>query len=190
VVVRARRRRHDVLIVTVPTSRYIDPVRFSILVALLAFACEREPHREVSEQMDITDLTIGHDHKTQTCVEGDEATCTRAGGRWDGSLASCCLPKASCVSSDETTCTRVKGTWTGTYCCLTTSHPIMEKWSATMAECLESLQQSDGNKIKDRTRDEPEHVSGHLADGRHFACDKMPTTESPGNYFLGYYNLK
>jgi hypothetical protein len=80
-------------------------------------------------------------------------------------------------------------TWTGKYCCLAGSHPIMQKWSATMAECLESLQQSDGNKIRERTRDEPEHVSGYLEDGRHFACDRMPT-DDPGKPFLGYYNLK
>jgi hypothetical protein len=123
----------------------------------------------------------------------DAATCTRASGRWDGSVAKCCLPKSVCGLTDETSCTRAKGAWTGKYCCMTADsppHPIMQGWSATMAECLERLQRSDGNKIKDRTTDEAEHVSGHLEDGRHFGCDKMPTTESPGNYFLGYYNLK
>lgn len=181
---------------------YIRAVRVLILVALLAFACEREPHREISKQMDITDVTPGHDHNTQTCVDGDEATCTRVGGRWTGDVAKCCLPESTCDNrpdsefaadfarafGNESACARLKGTWTGKYCCVP-RRPIMAVWSATMAECLESLQQSDGNKIKDRTKDEPEHVSGHLEDGRHFACDKMPTNE-PTKPFLGYYNLK
>lgn len=165
-------------------------MRVLMLVALLAFACERrtESDHAISKQMDIT-----YKGKTETCVDGDASTCAGAGGRWSVDVARCCLPKSTCVLAEEATCRRAKGAWTGKYCCIAADsppHPIMEKWSATMAECLESLQQSDGSKIKDRTKDEPEHVSGHLEDGRHFACDKMPTTWSPGNYFLGYYNVK
>jgi len=87
-----------------------------VLVALLAPACEskRKSDHQISKQMNIT----GRDGKTETCVEGDEATCTRAGGRWASDVANCCLPEASCAFGDEAACARVKGTWTGNYCCL------------------------------------------------------------------------
>jgi hypothetical protein len=87
-------------------------VRVSILIALFSLACERKPEREISKQLDMTN----NGGKTQTCVEGDEAICRRAGGHWLGSR--CCLPKASCAFGDEAACARVVGTWTGKYCCL------------------------------------------------------------------------
>ena len=98
------------------------PVRVSIFVALLALACGKSD-REMSKQMNITDITKGHDHRTETCVEGDEATCTRAGGRWDRSVMQCCLPKASCDLGDEAACARSQGKWTGKYCCLLVNDP-------------------------------------------------------------------
>ncbi|HSD87330.1 MAG TPA: hypothetical protein VLB44_07435 [Kofleriaceae bacterium] len=90
-------------------------MRISLLIALLALGCESKSDHKISKQMDITDMRDG---KTQTCVEGDEATCTRVGGRWSNSVAQCCLPKASCAFGDESACARAKGTWTGKYCCL------------------------------------------------------------------------
>jgi hypothetical protein len=89
-------------------------VRILILVAVLALACETKSDHQISKQIDITNV---RDHKTQTCVEGDESTCTLAGGRWAGDVARCCLPKANCTLGEETVCARVKGTWTGKYCC-------------------------------------------------------------------------
>jgi len=67
--------------------------------------------------MDISDLKTG---KTETCVEGDEPTCARAGGRWEASskVARCCLPKSDCTLGDAATCATSHGIWTGKYCCV------------------------------------------------------------------------
>jgi hypothetical protein len=89
----------------------------SLLIVLLALAlapaCESK--REIPKQMNMTNVRDG---KTQTCVDGDEATCTRAGGRWSDSMSQCCLARSSCVLGDAAACARVKGTWTGKYCCV------------------------------------------------------------------------
>jgi hypothetical protein len=96
-------------------------VRVSILIALFALACESStPDREISKQLDISNRRRDGTTETQTCVEGDEATCTRAGGRWWADR--CCLPKASCDFGEAAACARVAGTWTGTYCCLATEY--------------------------------------------------------------------
>jgi hypothetical protein len=105
-------------------------VRASIILALLALACEAKgkPDREIVKQMNVTNLRGG---ETQTCIEGDEATCTRAGGHWDGQVAVCCMPKASCAFGNEAACARVDGTWTGRYCCLAGeySYATGDEWS-------------------------------------------------------------
>jgi len=89
-------------------------MRVLILVALLA--CDGKSDRPISKQMDMTNPSTGN---TQTCVEGEEAPCTHAGGRWTGgSAARCCLPKSTCNLGDESTCARANGAWTGKYCCV------------------------------------------------------------------------
>src|SRR5206468_498901 len=99
-------------------------VWLSILVLLLAIACEgkSKSDREISKQMDMTDVRTG---KTETCVAGDEATCTHAGGRWAGGSAQCCSPKASCAFGDPAPCAHAKGTWTGKYCCLAPEYRLV-----------------------------------------------------------------
>jgi hypothetical protein len=65
----------------------------------------------------------------------------------------------------------------------------MQAEFSTMAGCLESIQHSAGSKIKDTANDSPEHVSGFLADGTHFNCEKKESG-TKGTYFLGYYSVK
>jgi hypothetical protein len=88
------------------------------LVALLPLSCDSKfksnSDREIAKQANIT-LPDG---KTETCVDGEKATCTRAGGRWGLDVAWCCLPRSSCDFGDDAACTRAKGSWTGKYCCL------------------------------------------------------------------------
>ena len=82
-----------------------------VLVLLVFLACKSD--REISKQMDMTNLSTG---KTQTCVEGNEEPCIHAGGRWTSGC--CCLPKSTCTLGNEATRTLANGAWTGKYCCV------------------------------------------------------------------------
>ena len=58
----------------------------------------------------------------------------------------------------------------------------------TLQECISGIQSSSGNTLKIIT-DTPDEVSGFLANGQGFACEKK-VSGTKGVYFEGWYLIK
>ena len=58
----------------------------------------------------------------------------------------------------------------------------------TMQGCLAGIKKDAGTDIDKIVRDKPAIVTGFLANGRQFACEKK-TTGTKGTYYYGWYTL-
>lgn len=59
---------------------------------------------------------------------------------------------------------------------------------STMAKCLEGIKKSSGQELKIVT-DKPSEVSGFLANGQGFGCQRTESG-SKGTYYRGWYMVK
>ncbi len=57
----------------------------------------------------------------------------------------------------------------------------------SLDECLSSIQQHSGSRIRETVTDRPRNVSGYLQSGAHFGC-RQRQTGTKGTFWEGWYD--
>ena len=71
-----------------------------LVIGFVFLGCKGEPKREITKTMTMTNRS--------KCVDGDEASCARAGRTWTGSTS---RDAETCTDGNEAACVRVGGDW-------------------------------------------------------------------------------